>query len=105
MQLQFVRNVSSGLFIFFFKKKVHRDLAARNVLIGEHLRAKVSDFGLTRDTHGGKDGDGGDYYRVKSAKNQLLPLRWTAPEVLVGLKYTVSSDIYALVPSGCLNCW
>jgi serine/threonine protein kinase len=31
---------------------VHKDLAARNVLITEHGRAKIADFGLAREYSG-----------------------------------------------------
>mmetsp|Transcript_35415 Transcript_35415/g.85507 ORF Transcript_35415/g.85507 Transcript_35415/m.85507 type:complete len:1753 (+) Transcript_35415:88-5346(+) len=57
---------------------VHGDLKARNILIGSNFRAKVTDFGLTRQR---KLGTG-------------TPL-WMAPELLVGGETTVKSDVYA----------
>jgi serine/threonine protein kinase len=69
---------------------IHRDLAARNVLVDEKLRVKIADFGLSRET---SDGDDRNYYRMKT--NRPLPLRWTAPEVVTKLSYSVRSDVYA----------
>ena len=49
---------------------VHKDLAARNVLIAENGDAKVCDFGLAHDI------------RPKTAMDEKLPIKWTAPEAL-----------------------
>lgn len=46
---------------------------------------KVSDFGLSRETTG-------DEYQPK--QGALLPVRWTAPEVLSGGPATRKSDVY-----------
>ena len=46
-----------------------RDLAARNVLIADDNKAKVSDFGLTRDV-------------LQKSEGMKLPVKWTAPEAL-----------------------
>ena len=67
---------------------VHRDLAARNVLIGDGLRAKVSDYGLSREVEEGKD-----YYRFQTLRS--LPIRWTAAEVLQTARWTVQTDVWA----------
>ena len=66
---------------------VHRDLAARNVLVGEHHHVKVADYGLSRDL--GTQ----DYYKLHS--NRMLPIRWTAPDLFLDLKWTASTDVYA----------
>lgn len=49
-----------------------RDLAARNILLakGEPVTAKVSDFGLAKDSRLGQMDAG------------KLPIKWTAPEAL-----------------------
>lgn len=46
-----------------------RDLAARNVLISDDNIAKVSDFGLARETK----------YVQEGGK---FPIKWTSPEAL-----------------------
>ena len=50
---------------------VHRDLAARNVLLDNHLRAKVADFGLTM-----KDD------AVEEKENPAMAVLWSAPEAI-----------------------
>jgi len=66
---------------------VHRDLAARNVLLDSQLRGKVADFGLSRAF-----GEGGDYYR---STNGMVALRWTAPEAMTTMKFSMKTDIWA----------
>jgi serine/threonine protein kinase len=53
---------------------LHRDVAARNVLVTSERRAKMSDFGLSRES------DSSAYY---VSRGGALPVRWTAPEVCV----------------------
>ena len=50
---------------------LHMDLAARNVLVAADMTCKVSDFGLFRDHV---------YYQMHRKK--IVPVRWSAPEVL-----------------------
>ena len=67
---------------------VHRDIAARNVLVSSDRRAKISDFGLSREVHGASA-----YYRMKSKGE--LPVRWTAPEALNNGVFTQQSDCWS----------
>eukprot|EP00042_Codosiga_hollandica_P057642 m.856867 g.856867 ORF g.856867 m.856867 type:complete len:1639 (-) comp59640_c0_seq8:47-4963(-) len=77
---------AEGLEYLASLKFVHRDVAARNVLVSSERRAKISDFGMSRETKNS------EYYR--SAGGQL-PVRWTAPEALEGRKFTTQSDVWA----------
>ncbi|XP_005994145.1 tyrosine-protein kinase CSK [Latimeria chalumnae] len=61
---------------------VHRDLAARNVLVSENSKAKVSDFGLTKEASSTQD-------------TGKLPVKWTAPEALREKKFSTKSDVWS----------
>ena len=66
-------------------KVVHRDLKSRNVLLNDKLRAKVTDFGISR---------------FQSENMTMTPAvgtgRWIAPEVLRGASdYTEAVDMYS----------
>ncbi|KAL4123943.1 hypothetical protein PRIC2_009787 [Phytophthora ramorum] len=63
---------------------LHRDLKSLNVLLTEDLTAKVSDFGLSRETSFDET--------MTSGVGTLL---WTAPEVLRGEHYSEKADIYS----------
>jgi serine/threonine protein kinase len=67
---------------------VHRDLAARNLLVDSQLQVKVADYGLSRDVDEDRN-----YYRLTTER--LIPMRWTAPESVVSLKWTSASDCYS----------
>lgn len=66
---------------------VHRDLAARNVLVGEDSIVKVSDYGLSREI------SDTNYYTLRTGR--ALPIRWTAPEVLLTVRWNVMTDVYS----------
>jgi c-src tyrosine kinase len=68
-QLQFAKDVCGGMVYLETQNFIHRDLAARNVLIADDNKAKVSDFGLTRDV-------------LQKSEGMKLPVKWTAPEAL-----------------------
>ena len=48
IKLHVLKDVSCGLLYLHARKIIHRDLTASNVLLTEDLRAKVTDFGLSR---------------------------------------------------------
>jgi hypothetical protein len=92
--------IASGMAHLSANGFVHRDLAARNVLVATGLTCKVADFGLSRgtgvpkvDTEGGAADDAeSSYYRSQSG---IFPVRWTAPEAMESLKFSVSSDVWS----------
>jgi predicted Ser/Thr protein kinase len=66
---------------------VHRDIAARNVLLDEHGRARLSDFGLSRTLEEGQD--------VQTTTSYVGPWRWMAPESIERREYSMASDCYS----------
>jgi serine/threonine protein kinase len=74
---------------------VHRDLAARNVLIDSRKRARIADFGMSRDggAGSGNDADADNVYQ--SVTGGALPVRWTAPEAFVNHTFTTASDVWS----------
>ena len=46
---------------------------------------QISDFGMTREV------DSQMYYKL--GKGTMIPVRWSAPEVIMYKKYTTKSDI------------
>merc|ERR1719201_1657624 len=68
---------------------VHRDVAARNVLVGNDIRdVRISDLGLSRRMHGGKD-----YYRKES--EDKIPVKWMPIEAIQYRKYSAGSDAWS----------
>jgi hypothetical protein len=65
-------------------KVIHRDLKSKNILLDNGFRAKLSDFGISRE---------------RSVEDTMTAgvgtIYWTAPEVLMGKKYTEKADIYS----------
>jgi serine/threonine protein kinase len=64
---------------------VHRDLAARNVLVNKDFICKVCDFGLSQVADGGSE----------AAKDDKIPIRWTAPEAVLHHQFSVLSDVWS----------
>ncbi|EQC28273.1 TKL protein kinase [Saprolegnia diclina VS20] len=84
LKLQIALDVLDGLLYLHSMDIVHRDLKARNVLLTSSLRAKLTDFGVSRTVsdHGTMTMGVGTF-------------RWAAPEVFRDQKYTVAADMYS----------
>lgn len=83
-----MKQVAAGMEHLVSKKFVHRDIAARNILLGHYCTVKIGDFGLSRQL-----ADDVQYYIVQS--RCLLPIKWMAPESLVGRVFTHATDVYS----------
>ena len=77
--------VANGMAYLESQHCVHRDLAARNVLVGEGNIVKIGDFGLaqlvTREE--------------LETRSKKVPVKWTAPEVILFNQFTVKSDVWS----------
>jgi serine/threonine protein kinase len=65
-------------------KVIHRDLKSKNILLDDSFRAKLSDFGISRERS-----------LEETMTAGVGTIYWTAPEVLMGKKYTEKADIYS----------
>jgi len=69
----------------------HGDLATRNLLLTELLDVKISDFGLSRRLYCNFK-----KMHVLTDEEFVLPIRWTAPEVLTKHQIVpVKSDVWS----------
>ncbi|PRP86677.1 putative leucine-rich repeat receptor-like protein kinase [Planoprotostelium fungivorum] len=87
--LNLVMDVARGMMYLSKRGVIHRDLAARNILVDGSCHAKISDFGMSRETTS---------YHLQS---KMIPFRWTAPEVLRQQAATVKSDVWSFG----IVCW
>ena len=90
------RDVADGLEYLSSRSFIHRDIAARNILLSSEHRAKIADFGMSREAAVPTSEDSGDsaYYVSKGGQ---LPVRWTAPEALDKHKFSSASDCWRWV--------
>ena len=82
-------DAARGMQYLHSKRCIHRDLAARNCLVTEDGVIKISDFGMSRLVEADED-----IYSVDTTLN-TIPIKWTAPEALSDLIYTLQTDVWA----------
>lgn len=82
-----VRGIVNGLDHIHKYGVIHGDLKGDNVLLGQHLRPKLCDFGLSKFVDG----------ITSASKKGAGSLMWMSPELFDGDgQRTFSSDVYAL---------
>ncbi|PFX11659.1 Tyrosine kinase receptor Cad96Ca [Stylophora pistillata] len=84
----FAKQIATGMVFLGSRGVIHRDLAARNVLLDNNYVCKLTDFGMAYQNF--KYGHG-------NAKKGCLPIKWTAPEVLLGnlAGLSTASDVWS----------
>lgn len=67
-------------------KCYHGDLAARNVLVGDGLKVKISDFGMSDDiyTRG---------YKRQETADKKIPVKWCSLETIFSGICSSKSDV------------
>ena len=79
--------IALGMEYFASLNHVHCDLATRNCLVGTGLVVKIGEFGMSQTLYDL------DYYKQKG--EQLLPVRWMAPEAFIYGQFSMESDVWS----------
>ena len=89
--LKFAVDAAEGMAYLASKNCIHRDFAARNCLVGKNdTLLKIAGFGRSREEEGG-------IYEVSGRTEQVVPIKWTAPEVGLGVFVCGCGWVFACV--------
>ncbi|EGT34371.1 hypothetical protein CAEBREN_13132 [Caenorhabditis brenneri] len=67
----------------------HRDLALRNIFVSQDNTIRIGDFALA-ELHSNNEN-----YKCRMANDQLIPIWWTAPEVMDECESSEKTDVFA----------
>jgi len=87
LRITWISDIAVGMLHLHNENIIHRDLAARNILLTGALRAKVTDFGFSRQTESSD--------QQSKTSSDVGPLKWMAPEALTNRTYSNKSDVYS----------
>jgi len=85
-RVQFAIDVSQAMNYLHKRKMLHRDLKTKNLLVDEHMRVKVCDFGFARTI----DNSAENIYMTKTGTGL-----WMAPEMYMGKPYSSKADVFS----------
>jgi len=89
---QMAQDITRGLLLMHSQRVLHRDMKSLNILLDENMRAKISDFGLSKIKT--KSQTTSSLYVQNNVFGSLF---WKAPETFsIKNPYTDKADIYAL---------
>lgn len=78
-------DLAKAMLFLHSKKIIHRDLKSKNILLDEHGKIRLCDFGFARMT--------------ESKRNKHMTMcgteGWVAPEILLGMSYDTSCDVFS----------
>ena len=78
--------IASGMRYLELEGCIHLDLAARRIVVGENFVCKVAGIFHVRKLEG-------EEYFLR--RGDLIPIRWTAPEVARYGRFTIKSDVWS----------
>ncbi|XP_053679684.1 tyrosine-protein kinase-like otk [Anopheles nili] len=84
--LALAHQIGRGMDAIYKARIIHKDLATRNCIISSDFSAKISLPALARDKYSK------EYCKHR---NQLMPIRWMAPECFQEDDYSIKSDVYS----------
>jgi len=82
-----VIGIAKGLRHLHRQDVIHRDIAARNILLKQDFTPMVSDFGLSREIEATE--------QYSSTGQDLLPVKWMAPEAIRTKRFSTLTDIWS----------
>ncbi|XP_050699477.1 inactive tyrosine-protein kinase 7-like isoform X2 [Eriocheir sinensis] len=84
--LSLALQTAQGLEYLSGRRHIHRDVAARNCLVTSSLQVKLAAPALTRDAYSTE---------YCTYRNQVLPVRWLAPEALLEEEHSMKSSVFS----------
>lgn len=85
-QIHIACEIAVALKYLHSRNVIHCDLKSSNILIGENWKIKISDYGLSRFFNKNNKDDN---------RGRIGTPHWMAPEILKGVKYEQSADIFS----------
>ncbi|EGG17042.1 RasGEF domain-containing protein [Cavenderia fasciculata] len=79
-------DLAKAMVFLHAKKIIHRDLKSKNILLDEHKRIRLCDFGFARMNE-----------QTKKSRHMTMcgTEGWVAPEILLGMSYDTSCDVFS----------